>query len=257
MTAPDFAAAGRGWKRRVPRPFILTFATFATVLVCAAHAAVAGANTVAAAGFGYLCLTLVMLGCASAFWTRARSAEGTLFIRWSFIFAAALSAAIGYFPSCTQGFLNTTPARQFQTACFNSSEALYMLAAVLFFAGVSRSIVIVDILQALIFSVLRFNLIYSPVTRDHFSAHHLLTGQIMALFLFIVAVRSRVSWVFALSLSFSQTRFPTSGFATSIAAFGTCPGRRSSEHSRFTFCTPCIPLKKNHHRSLPCAHLAC
>ncbi len=184
----DLAVAPEVTSLRAPRTLHLALATVVATLVCVTHAAVAGGNTVSAAGFGYLCLSLVMLGCASAFWTRARSAEGTLYIRWSFISAAALSAAIGYFPSCTQGFLNTTPARQFQTACFNSSEALYMLAAVLFFAGVSRSIVIIDILQALMFSLLRFNLIYSPVTRDHFRVHHLLIGQLMALFLFMVAV---------------------------------------------------------------------
>ncbi|WP_348261742.1 GGDEF domain-containing protein [Telmatobacter sp. DSM 110680] len=185
---PAFAAVPRVRTLRVPRTLFLTLATIAAALVCVTHAVVAGSNTVPAAGFGYLCLSLIMLGCASAFWTRARSSEGTLYIRWSFISAAALSAAIGYLPSCTQGFLNTTPARQFQTACFNSSEALYMLAAVLFFSGVTRSIVILDILQALMFSVLRFNLVYSPVTRDHFSANHLLIGQLMALFLFVVAI---------------------------------------------------------------------
>jgi diguanylate cyclase (GGDEF)-like protein len=184
---------------------VLALATFGAVLVCLTHAAVARANTVSAAGFGYLCLSLVMLGCASAFWTRARSAEGTLYVRWSFISAAAFSAAIGYFPSCTQGFLNTTPARQFQTACFNSTEALYLLAAVLFFAGVSRSIVIVDILQALMFSVLRFNLIYSPATRDHFSAHHLLIGQLMALFLFLVAIVACLGAASRAELTFLRT----------------------------------------------------
>ncbi len=186
-TAPAIAVAARKGAHRVPRPFFLTLITLVAAFVCITHAAVAGANTVPAAGIGYLCLTLVMFGCASAFWTRARSARSTLYIRWAFVSAAALAASVGYFPSCTQGFLNTTPARQFQTACFNASEALYMLAAVLFFAGVARSIVIVDVLQALLFTVIRFNLIYSPVTRDHFNVCHLVIGQLMALFLFLIA----------------------------------------------------------------------
>ena len=171
----------------MPRHLALILGTLAVVFICSIHAAVAGANTAHAAGIGYLCLTLVMFGCASAFWTRARSARATLYVRWCFIAAAALAASIGYFPSSTQGFLDTVPARQFQTACFNASEALYMLAAVLFFAGVSRSIVIVDILQALLFTIIRFNLIYSPATRDHFNIYHLAIGQLMALFLFLVA----------------------------------------------------------------------
>ena len=174
------------------RPLTLTLIALAALLVCSTHAAIASANTVPAAAIGYLCLTLVMFGCAAAFWTRARAARGTLYVRWSFISAAALAASIGYAPSCTQAFLNTTPARQFQTACFNASEALFMLATVLFFAGVASSVVIVDVLQALLFTVLRFNLIYSPVTRDHFNVHHLLIGQLMALFLFLVAIVARL-----------------------------------------------------------------
>jgi diguanylate cyclase (GGDEF)-like protein len=189
----------------MPRPVGLILATLAGVSVCSVHAAVAAANTVPAAGIGYLCLTLVMFGCGLAFWTRARSAKDTLYIRWSFISAAALAASIGYFPSSTQGFLDTVPARQFQTACFNGSEALFMLAAVLFFAGVSRSIVIVDILQALLFTVIRFNLIYSPLTRDHFHVYHLVIGQLVALFLFLVATVACLGAASRAELKFLRT----------------------------------------------------
>jgi diguanylate cyclase (GGDEF)-like protein len=162
--------------------------TMAAAIVCSSHAAVAGANTTRAAGIGYLCLTLVMFGCSLAFWTRARSAEGTLYIRWCMVAAAMVAASIGYAPSFTQAILHTPPARVFQTACFNASEALYILAAILFFAGVSRAIVIVDMGQVLLFVVLRFNLMYSPATSDHFTTNHLLIGQLMALFLFLVAM---------------------------------------------------------------------
>ena len=78
--------------------------------------------------------------------------------------------------------------RGLQTACFNSSEALYMLAVVLFFAGGARLVLIVDMQQAILFVVLRFNLIYSPVTRDHFTLYHLFVGQLMALGLCVVAM---------------------------------------------------------------------
>jgi diguanylate cyclase (GGDEF)-like protein len=203
--APAISVAYRGWTQRLPRPLTLALTTLAAILVCSIHAAFAGANTAPAAGIGYLCLTLVMFGCASAFWTRARSAKATLYIRWCFIAAAALAESIGYFPSSTQGFLDTVPARQFQTACFNASEALYMLAAVLFFAGVSRSIVIVDILQALLFTIIRFNLIYSPITRDHFNIYHLAIGQLMALFLFLVATVACLGAASRAELKFLRT----------------------------------------------------
>jgi diguanylate cyclase (GGDEF)-like protein len=164
------------------------FAAIAAAVVCGVHGSVAGANTSPASGIGYLCIALVFFGCSIAFWTRARSAEGALFIRWSMVSAAALAASIGYLPSFTQAVFNTPPARHLQTACFNASEALYMLAVVFFFAGVSRFIVLVDVLQAMLFVVLRFNLMYSPVTRDHFTTNHLLVGQAMALCLLLVTL---------------------------------------------------------------------
>ncbi len=187
---PASAAPGRTTAlheeiRKAPRRATLIAATTAAILMCAVHAAVASANTVRAAGAGYLCLTMALFGCAWAFRTQARSAEGTLRVRWLTIAAAAMTAAIGYAPSFAQCLLNTPSQRQLQGVLLNSSEGLYMLAAVLFFAGVARSIVIVDILQALLFVVLRFNLYYSPATQDHFALDHLLVGQLVALFLFL------------------------------------------------------------------------
>lgn len=199
------APARRQASDRRLRPLTLALATVAAVVICATHAAVAGANTVAAAGIGYLCFTLVMAVCAWAFWTRARSAQGALRIRWSLIAAAALAASVGYAPSFTQGVLHADPARLLQTACFNASEALYMLAAVLFFAGVARSIVLVDMLQALLFAVLRFCLVYSPASHDHFTIHHLIVGQFVALFLFLVALVACLGAASRAELSFLRT----------------------------------------------------
>lgn len=180
--------AGRKLATSASRRAALSLTAVAAVAICGVHAAVAGANTVPASGIGYLCLSLVLFGCSFAFWTRARAAEGSLFIRWSMISAGALTASIGYFPSFMQAVFGTPPARRFQSACFNASEILYMLAIVLFFAGISYSVVIVDTLQALLFVVLRFNLIYSRTTRDHFTTNHLLVGQVMAACLFLIAV---------------------------------------------------------------------
>lgn len=179
------AVAGAHSKRRT---IILTCATLAAILICSAHAAIAGADTVQASGFGYLVISLVFFGCAGALWTRARSAQPTLYARWAFISAGALSAALAYLPSFANATFHTLPARQFQTAGFNASEALFMLAAVLFCSGAARSIVIADVFQALLFTILRFNLIYSPVTRDHFNVFHLAVSQIVAFFLFLVAI---------------------------------------------------------------------
>ncbi len=123
-----------------------------------------------------------------AFRERARATQGTLRIRWFLVGAGALASSLGFAPSFTEVVLSTGPARLLQTPLFNASEALFLLAIVLFSAGVARSIVIVDMLQAALFVVLRFNLVYSPVTRDHFVLDHLLTSQLMALFLFLAAM---------------------------------------------------------------------
>jgi len=191
--------------QRLPRPMLLVPVTVSAVAVCMWFASVAGANTTHAAGIGYLCFALILFGCGLSFWTRARTAKGALRTRWSLISAATFAAFAGYLPSFTQFLLDTPPQRVLQTACFNASEALYMLAAVLFFAGVSRSIAIVDLLQAMLFILLRFNLVYSPRGSDHFTVHHLLVGQCVGLFLLVVALVSCLGAVSHGELIFLRT----------------------------------------------------
>lgn len=186
--APMPPAAGQPEALGPPSRVSLILAVLAASGICIFHAAVAAANTPRAAGFGYLCFALVFFGCAFAFRVRARFSVGTLRIRWLLISAAALASAIAYEPSFNEGVLHAAPSRLLSTACFNASEALYMLAAVLFFAGVGRSIVIVDMVQALLFVFLRFNLIYSPLTMDRFTANHLVIGQVVAFLMFLVAL---------------------------------------------------------------------
>ncbi len=196
---------GRALTGRLEHPAALMLAIAAALLVCGTHAAVAGADTRPASGIGYLCQAFAMFGCFLAFWSRSRTAQGTLHMRWTLVAAGALAAAIGLVPSFTQEILHSPPARQLQTACFNASEALYMLAAVLFFAGGSRAIVLADTLQALLFVVLRFNLVYSPWEFDHFRMNHLLISQLVALFLFTVATIACLGAASRAELKFLRT----------------------------------------------------
>jgi len=182
-----------------------TIATAGLALVCCTHAAVSSANTVRAAALGYLCDALIFFGCAAAFRKRALAVAGTLRIRGNLIAGAALAASIGFVPSFTEIFLHSGTLRQLQTSCFNVSEALYILAAVLFFAGVARSIVVLDLLQVLLFVVLRFNLAYSPLTRDHFTHLHLLVGQMVAVFLFLIALVACLGAASRAELEFLRT----------------------------------------------------
>jgi len=185
---PDITGLGRRLAQRASRPAILILATLAAVLISSIHAAAAPANNARAAAIGYLCMSLALFGCAVAFRARARSSQGTLRIRWFLVGAGALASAMGFAPSFAEVYFGTGPARLLQTPLFNVSEAFFMLAIVLFSAGVGRPIVIADMLQAALFVVLRFNLVYSPATRDHFTLNHLLISQLMALFLFLTAV---------------------------------------------------------------------
>jgi diguanylate cyclase (GGDEF)-like protein len=207
---PIFGSHGQQTTQQEPqpivlKPIVLTLATLGAVAVVATHAAVAGADTAHAAGIGYLCLTLILFGCAAAFRVRARAAQGKLRVRWLLVSTAVLAASIGYEPSFNQSVLHAAPSRLLQTACFNASEALWMLAAVLFFAGVARSIVIVDMLQALLFIVLRFNLMYSSVTRDHFATNHLIVGQIVAVLMFLIAMVACLGAASRAELQFLRT----------------------------------------------------
>jgi diguanylate cyclase (GGDEF)-like protein len=213
-------SSGPGANRRgLPRTLLLIAATVAAVFVCSIHAAVASADTARAAGIGYLCDSLILSGCAVALWTRERSSQGGLRLRWFLFAAAALAEAIGYIPSFTELVLHTGEGRQLGTASFNASEALFILAAVLFFAGVARAVVVLDLLQALVFVVLRFNLVYSPLTRDHFTHIHLAVGQSVALFLFLVTMVACLGAASRAELKFLRTLFWFFGFR--LAAFFT------------------------------------
>jgi len=206
-TATGPALVNVAWRSTqwLSRTALLTLATLASVFVVAAQAAVARANTAPASGIGYLALTVVLLLCALAFWTRGRSAQGTLRLRWSLIAAAALAASIGYFPSITEVLFDTAPARLLQAVCFNIGEALSILATVLFFADVARSIAIVDIFQALLFVALRLNFVYSSSRHDHFTVNHLIVVQFMALFLLLIAMVACLGAASCAELKFLRT----------------------------------------------------
>ncbi|MDE3200031.1 MAG: GGDEF domain-containing protein [Acidobacteriota bacterium] len=171
---------------RHARKVMMVMVTFIAMGICGFHATVASANTERSAGYGYLCLALVLVGCGAGFWTRAIHAHGTLKIRWSLTTAAALITSLGYLAAFSELVLRTAPSRNLQTACFNTGEVLYLLSALLFFSRVSRAIVIVDMLQAALFVILRFDLIYSP-TMNRFNLDRLIIGQVIALCLLVVA----------------------------------------------------------------------
>jgi diguanylate cyclase (GGDEF)-like protein len=201
------AATARSFIAAQPRSrtILLSSAVAAALLVCGLHAAVASADTVPASGIGYLCDSLILFGCSAALWTRVRSASGPMRVRWYIFSAALLCESIGFVPSFTECFLHTGPARQLQTACFNAGEVLFVLAAVVFFAGVARSVVVMDLLQALVFLVLRFNLAWSPITRDHFTNIHLIVGQSVAVVLFLVALVACLGAASRAELTFLRT----------------------------------------------------
>jgi len=188
MIEPEVTGSGRLWNLQSSRGIILALAMLAVLLDTCVHASVAAENTERAAAIGYLCFSLALFGCAVAFRVRAASAHGTLRMRWLLIAGGALASSLALAPSFTEVVLKTGQARLLQTPLFNASEAFFLLGIVLFSAGAARSIVIADMLQAALFVVLRFNLVYSPATRDHFVRNHLVISQLMALFLFLVAL---------------------------------------------------------------------
>ncbi|MGD0734900.1 MAG: GGDEF domain-containing protein [Terracidiphilus sp.] len=177
----------------------------AAVFVCCIFAAISEENTTTAAAIGYLSLVLAFFACSAAIWTKMRSAKGELRIRWALVAGAAFVNAVAYIPSFAEFMFKTPSERVFQTTCFNATEALVLLAAMLFFAGVSRWVVIVDTLQFWLFFLLRFILVYSPLTRDHFTSNHLLITQLVALFLFLVPVVALLGAASRAEVSFLRT----------------------------------------------------
>ena len=89
-TAPPhfMPAVAAGGRKDLPRTLVLAGATVAAVIICSIHGVVASADTARGAGIGYLCDSLILFGCGAALWTRERSSQGALRMRW-FLFAAA------------------------------------------------------------------------------------------------------------------------------------------------------------------------
>lgn len=177
----------RAWSQPKRLRRLAPYTLACAAILCIVHASVAGLNTTHSESIGYLCLTLTLLGCSCAFWVRGREQAGSLRARWLLMSLGALAGALDYAPSFIELYWQVPPARVFQVISANVSEALFLLAGVLFFAGVARFIVLVDLLQGLLFAILRFDLAYSRNTPDHFATNHLLVGQLIALVLLLIA----------------------------------------------------------------------
>jgi hypothetical protein len=174
---------------RLPRWAVLSIVTLAALLLCAVATAAVRPNTPRGAAVGYTCDSLTLLTCAAAFWIHRRSATGLLRIRWSIMVAALLAASAAFAECFPDAFGVSSPLlRPFQVILFNIGDALYILAAVLFFSGVARSIVVLDMFQGLLLVVLRYNLTYTRTNSDHFTVNHLLISQMVALFLFLIVL---------------------------------------------------------------------
>lgn len=180
-----WAANWRIWRSSTPKFSLSVLGILATLVICSLYASVAAENTPHSAGVGYLCLSLISFGCAGSFWFCARLDKGRLRVRWSLMSIGALAAALGYVPSFLDLLRSVAPNRFFQAFCFNFSEASFLLACVLFCAGAGRWILWVDLVQACLFILLRFKLIY--LAPDHYTSGHLLFTQVVALVLLLTA----------------------------------------------------------------------
>jgi GGDEF domain-containing protein len=189
-SSPPVASTARIFSARLARqPAMLHLGSLGVLLVCLVDAYAVHFNTLSSAAVGYLCDALVLVACAAALWIHSRSAEGLLRVRWLLMVAALLAASIAYAQSFPDVFAAHSPiSKPHQVAIFNCADALYILAIVLFTSGVSRSIIALDTVQALLLAVLRFYLTYDHTTIDHFTSNHLLVTQMVALCFFLIAM---------------------------------------------------------------------
>ena len=172
---------------RVPRFAARAAFSVAALALCVADAIAVSRNTPHSAAIGYTCSSIALLGCAAAFLRHARCTSGLLRSRWIVMVAALLAVSAG-FAECTAALVDANAViKPLQVSLFTAGEVLYLLAIVLFFSGVSRSIAMIDMTQALLLAVLRFSLTYTTATSDHFTTYHLYISQVFALVLFLTA----------------------------------------------------------------------
>lgn len=126
--------------------------------------------------FGCLAIALQLCAwCCVPYVRASRGARGSLCMRWALFLCGISAASLCYTLACLEQFrwVQQGPLQFWLLFSSNVAEALCLMAAAMSFSGASRSMTLLDWIQALLFGVLRFALTYTPRPLHHVIAHNL------------------------------------------------------------------------------------
>jgi diguanylate cyclase (GGDEF)-like protein len=141
-------------------------------------------------GVTYFAFAISFLVCAGACLTFAIQKKGSLRLRWSFFAGSCAANTCGYsVAGMTQfGWLRTEGSTFYLLLFSATSAMLILLAATLFFSRSTRTMAVLDTIQAMLFGVLYYALSYNPHTKDLFSENHLVIATAVRIFYFTTAM---------------------------------------------------------------------
>jgi diguanylate cyclase (GGDEF)-like protein len=164
------------------------------VILCGWSALALRGDLLVADGISYFCYAISLAFCGAVCVPFARREYGVLRLRWILFsgscFALSLCFAISAMTRLT--WLSFTIAQFYEIWLHALSGSMILMAAIVFFSRSSRTMAALDTVQAQLFGMLHFGLIFGPKAADLFAANHLLVSTLVALFLFITAATASV-----------------------------------------------------------------
>lgn len=146
-------------------------------------------DTARSSAISYLCLAFALQFCALCCLPYMRSTTGPLHVHWTLFFSSIEASVICYTLTGFQHLqlLSHGPAMLWIVLATTVSEALWLMAATMFFSGASRSMTLLDSTQALLFIGLRVGLTYAPLKWGHLGPNPLSVKLWMSLGLVVIA----------------------------------------------------------------------
>ena len=160
------------------------------VFLCSYQALSLRGDLYVADGISYFFYFLSLTLCAIACLPFAIRESGSLRLRWIFFAIANLTRALNFFFAAAQHVHFTDSITGQFHGAWNSAlgNSLVLVAVTLAFSGASRPMTVLDTLQAVLFGVTNFLLIFNPHRWDFFTENHLLTATVISTFLFLAAL---------------------------------------------------------------------
>jgi diguanylate cyclase (GGDEF)-like protein len=198
------AAQTQARERRLLKPALCLASALLAAILCGIFGVALRGDLIKADGVGYFCYAVVLCVAAAACIPYARRERGVARLRWMLFSIACFYESMNFLVAglTRMGWLYFAYS-QFMGAWLHAlSGSLLLVAATMLFSRASRPMMVLDTVQALLFCLLRFALIFAPREKDLFQKNHLLVSTATLGFLMLTSMAGMAG-----SASRSETRF--------------------------------------------------